>query len=84
MDASDPGLEQHDRCLTCADEGREMLVLRADAGRGLAICADATGARSTVETSLVAPVGEGDALLVHAGTAIARLPAGGQMSGGSG
>jgi hydrogenase maturation factor len=50
-----------------------MTVVRIDAGRGLALCSDETGARATVETALVAPVIPGDWLLVHAGTAIARL-----------
>jgi hydrogenase maturation factor len=44
-----------------------------DPERGLALCADRGGGRSTVETALVAPVSAGDTLLVHAGTAIARL-----------
>ena len=41
--------------------------------RELALCAGADGERSTVEIALVAPVVPGDVLLVHAGTAIARL-----------
>ncbi len=50
-----------------------MRVLRIDGERGLALCETASdGARSTVEVALVAPVSEGDRLLVHAGTAIAR------------
>ena len=49
---------------------------RPDAGacasttaRGLALCADEDGARSSVEIALVEPVAPGDALLVHAGDA---------------
>ena len=58
-------------CVTCADEALSMTVLRVDATRGLALCVDGSGARSTVEIALVEPVAEGDELLVHAGTAIA-------------
>jgi len=63
--------DQH--CITCGDDGDPMTVVRVDAERGLALCTDESGARSTVETALVEPVGPGDRLLVHAGTAIARL-----------
>ena len=45
---------------------------RVDDERGLALCEDDQGRRSSVETALVAPVAPGDVLLVHAGTAIAR------------
>jgi hydrogenase maturation factor len=50
-----------------------MTVVRVDADRGLALCADEEGARHTVETALVEPVSPGDRILVHAGTAIATL-----------
>jgi len=50
-----------------------MRVLRIDRERELALCEAAEGARSAVEIALVQPVGVGDELLVHAGTAIARL-----------
>jgi hydrogenase maturation factor len=59
-------------CITCADEAVAMQVRRVDHERGLALCEDAGGRRSTVEIALVAPVTAGDELLVHAGTAIAR------------
>ena len=66
------GLEHH--CVTCADEGVPMRVLRVDVARGLALCADeADGAHSTVEVALVGEVAPGDALLVHAGTALTKL-----------
>jgi hydrogenase maturation factor len=52
-----------------------MTVLRVDAGRGLALCAAEDEQRATVETALVEPVAPGDRLLVHAGTAIARVDA---------
>jgi hydrogenase assembly chaperone HypC/HupF len=60
-------------CITCGDVAIPMSVLRLDDERGLALCADEDGNSETVETDLVAPVAPGDRLLVHAGTAIARL-----------
>ena len=60
-------------CITCSDEGVAMRVLRVDSGRGLALCEDDDGARSSVEIALVDAVAPGDALLVHAGTALTRL-----------
>jgi hydrogenase maturation factor len=60
-------------CITCGDDGDPMTVLRVDAERGLALCSAPDGARATVETALVEPVVPGQRLLVHAGTAIARL-----------
>jgi HupF/HypC family protein len=58
-------------CVTCSDEAVPMVVRAVDAARGLALCEDEAGARSSVEISLVEPVQVGDMLLVHAGTAIA-------------
>jgi hydrogenase maturation factor len=60
-------------CITCGDDGVPMTVVRVDGARELALCADAGGIRATVETALVAPVAPGELLLVHAGTALARL-----------
>lgn len=60
-------------CITCGDVAVPLTVLRLDEERGLALCADEDGGSETVETDLVAPVAPGDRLLVHAGTAIARL-----------
>ncbi len=72
--ASDPVCgSQH--CITCGDDGDPMVVLRVDDRRGLALCGGHDGGRATVEIALVAPVSAGDQLLVHAGTAIARLEA---------
>jgi hydrogenase maturation factor len=62
-----------EHCITCGDDGVPMRVLRDDAARGLALCADGDGAHHTVETALVSPVRTGDALLVHAGVALVRL-----------
>ena len=50
-----------------------MTVVRIDDARGLAVCADGSGAEADVETALVERVAVGDALLVHAGVAIATL-----------
>jgi len=61
-----------EHCITCGDDGVPMTVLALDAGRGLALCSDG-GEHSSVETALVEPVALGDRLLVHAGTAIAKL-----------
>ena len=62
-------------CITCGDDGEPMTVVRVDTDRGLALCDARDGTRSTVETALVEPVARGQRLLVHAGTAIARLEA---------
>jgi hydrogenase maturation factor len=69
-------------CITCGDDGIPMTVLRVDGARELALCADAGGTRATVETALVAPVAPGELLLVHAGTALARLAHDGGGPGG--
>jgi hydrogenase maturation factor len=60
-------------CVTCGDVVQKMRVLEIHAERRLALCADGAGRRETVETALVEPVGVGEGLLVHAGTAIAKL-----------
>ena len=52
-----------------------MTVVAVDEARELALCAGADGGRTAVEVALVGPVAAGDALLVHAATAIARLDA---------
>ncbi len=69
-----------DHCITCSDEGEPMTVVKLDADRGLALCAADDGERSSVETALVEPVQIGDRLLVHAGTAIARLEPEGKVA----
>ena len=60
-----------EHCVTCGDVAEPMTVLRIDADRELALCADKAGDHHTVEIALVLPVESGDELLVHAGTAIA-------------
>jgi hydrogenase maturation factor len=62
-------------CITCGDTAVELCVLRVDGVRGLALCRDESGRKETVETALVGPVEPGDALLVHAGTALQKLTA---------
>jgi hydrogenase maturation factor len=64
--------ELHHGCITCGDEAVPMRVRRIDGERGLALCEDGDGRRSSVEIALVEPVALGDELLVHAGTAIGR------------
>jgi len=59
-------------CITCGDEAVPMRVVKVDRGRGLALCSDLQGARSSVEIALVEPVVSGEVLLVHAGTALGR------------
>ena len=66
-------VEELGHCITCGDDGIPMTVMLVDEDRGLALCEDEAGARSSVETALVAPVAPGDSLLVHAGTALVRL-----------
>jgi hydrogenase maturation factor len=73
MDSFASRCEHRDGCITCGDEANEMTVLRLDVERTLALCAAEDGSESSVETALVLPVDVGDTLLVHAGTAIARL-----------
>jgi hydrogenase maturation factor len=68
-----PGCDHETGCITCGDRAEEARVLRIDDARGLALCRNAGGASETVEIALVGPVSPGDVLLVHAGTAIARV-----------
>jgi hydrogenase assembly chaperone HypC/HupF len=67
------GCEDPRHCVTCADEGVAMRVVAIDDARGLALCEGADGARESVEIALVESVAPGDALLVHAGTALTKL-----------
>jgi hydrogenase maturation factor len=70
------GCEDPHHCITCADEGVAMRVVAVDEARGLALCETADGgARESVEIALVDAVAPGDALLVHAGTALTKLEA---------
>ena len=69
------GCEDPHHCITCSDEGVAMRVVAVDDERALALCAAPGGDRSSVEIALVGPVAPGDALLVHAGTALAVVDA---------
>ena len=70
-----PQCDHEAGCITCGDEAVAMRVVRVDDARALALCADRENRTQTVETELVGPVGEGDELLVHAGTALTRVAA---------
>lgn len=72
MERLAPDCDHAGGCITCGDEAIPMEVLEIDAERGLALCVDPHGKRSSVETALVEPVEEGELVLVHAGTAIGR------------
>ena len=60
-------------CITCSDEGCPLTIVTVDDERGLALCEDADGVRSTVEVALVDGATPGAVLLVHAGTALTVL-----------
>ncbi len=62
-------------CITCGDEAVPLKVLEVEP-TGLALCENADGERTEIEVALVGPVGPGDAILAHAGTAIAMAPEG--------
>ena len=63
--------ERH--CTTCADEAVPMRVYAFE-DVGIARCLDALGRGVAVQVDLVADaIAVGDVLLVHAGTALARL-----------
>ena len=63
-------------CITCGDEAVPLRVIALDSARGLALCENESGDRESVEVALVDPVDPGDGVLVHAGTAIAKLDPG--------
>jgi hydrogenase expression/formation protein HypC len=71
--SDDPAHCGSGHCVTCGDDGDPMTVVRIDHERALALCEAQDGSRASVETALVEPVAPGEWLLVHAGTAIARL-----------
>jgi hypothetical protein len=62
-------------CITCADQGIEMVVVACDVTTGLAQCSDGDRVIWEVDTGLIDAVTPGERLVVHAGTAIARLSA---------
>jgi hydrogenase maturation factor len=69
----DMSCDHDEGCITCGDTAVPMRAVRVDGERGLALCEAEDGARETVETELVGAVRPGDALLVHAATALARV-----------
>ena len=71
----EPGIacDHEHGCITCGDEAVAMRVVHVDTARELALCEGRGGERASVEIALVAPVGPGDDLLVHAGTALQVL-----------
>jgi hydrogenase maturation factor len=60
-------------CITCSDEGIPVVVRALDPATGLADCEDPDGGPCEIDTTLVGAVAPGDALLAHAGVALARL-----------
>jgi hydrogenase maturation factor len=72
--ASSLRCEPEHGCITCGDEAVPLRVVAVDLERGLALCEDDSGRRTTIEVALVDAVEPGDGVLAHAGTAIARLP----------
>jgi hydrogenase maturation factor len=62
--------EGRNHCLTCGDVAVGMRVLSIDRSTGLARCEG----EEQVDVALVEPVQEGDAVLVHAGVALVRVP----------
>lgn len=65
--------EAEGHCITCSDEGIAMRVVEIVLESELALCVDDRGRESEVLTGLVDRVRCGETLLVHAGTALARL-----------
>ena len=64
------------RCLTCGDLAEPMRVAALEGpGTELAVCVSDDGDRCVVDIGLVPDVAPGESLLVHAGAALARLPA---------
>jgi hydrogenase maturation factor len=63
----------NEHCLTCGDAAAELEVVAVDPGAQLARCRDEHGAETAVEIMLVGDVACGERLLVHAGTAIAKV-----------
>ncbi len=59
-------------CITCGDVAVTMRVVSVGED-GLGACTGADGRREEVDLALVAPVAPGDAVLVHAGVALAVL-----------
>lgn len=65
-------MRERDGCITCGDVAVWLRVTDLQAEQGLARCVDAEGRAETVAVDLVAPVGAGAMVLVHAGTALQK------------
>jgi len=61
-------------CVTCSDEGRPGTVLDAPGAPFLPARVRTAAGIEDVDVTLVGPVRPGDTVLIHAGTAITRLP----------
>jgi hydrogenase maturation factor len=66
MSRPEPG-----RCLTCADEAVEAVVIAVD---GADAIVEVAGGRERVAIDLIPALRPGDLLLCHAGIALERLP----------
>jgi len=69
---AEPAACDDDVCITCSDEGRIGEIIASD-HLGLAQVRTARGIE-TIDTTIVAGVGPGDLVLIHAGTAVAEVP----------
>jgi hypothetical protein len=67
----DQGCDDTETCITCSDEGRLGEVIDNDSP-GVARVRTARGVE-VVDTTIIADVGPGDLVLIHAGTAIAEV-----------
>jgi hydrogenase maturation factor len=66
--------ESDEHCITCGDVAVAMRVVRTDPGERLAWCrAEGSDEGEWVDVELVGDVTPGDAVLVHAGTALVLL-----------
>lgn len=61
-----------DGCTTCGDVGIPVRVVRR-LENDTALCEDRTGERAEVAVDFTPDAGAGDVLMVHMGTAIARV-----------
>jgi hypothetical protein len=71
LTAIDDSCALDERCVTCSDDGVVAEVQSVDA-TGAAVVRTALGTE-TIDVSLVAPVTADELVLVHAGTAIAKV-----------
>jgi len=60
-------------CITCSDEGVPMRVLSLDGDGAIARCEGESGVESEVLVGLIEHLQVGEVVVVHAGTALARM-----------